>query len=238
MKKISTMRWQEVVQAATAVFLRKGYKRTQMADVTDALGLSAGAIYRYVESKEALFDLVVRMGAGMNLETSTLIAPIATPRPGATLAFLRKALKREGRIAKLEEGLADAKPQSVAAEFEGIVRELYTKTAQFRVGIQLLDRSALDWPELAALWSGTWRANLVDQLGHYLDLRISHRRLAPVPDSKAWARHIVETVAFFALHRHYDPFPTAMSDKVAEDTAVSALVRATCPQNSQEKRNQ
>jgi len=37
----------------------------------------------------------------------------------------------------------------------------------------------------------------------------------------------VETVAFFALHRHYDPFPTAMSETVAEDTVVHALIRAT-----------
>ena len=232
MKKISTTRWLEVVRAATEVFLRKGYKRAQMADVTEALGLSAGAIYRYVESKEALFDLVVRVGAGMNLETRSLIAPIATPRPGATLAFLRTTLKREGRIPKLAQALADSKPEDVAAEFKGIVRELYGKTAQFRVGIQLLDRSSLDWPELAALWSGRWRASLVDQLGRYLDLRISQRRLPPVPDSKPWARYVVETVAFFALHRHYDPFPTAMSDKIAEDTAVSALVRATCAENS------
>src|SRR5215468_9217172 len=151
------------------------------------------------------------------------------------MAFLRKILKRGGRIARLEEGLAGSKPKDVAAEFEGIVRELYTKTSQFRVGIQLLDRSALDWPELAALWSGRWRANLVDQLGRYLDLRISQRCVPPVPDCKPWARYIVETVAFFALHRHYDPFPTAMSDEIAEDTAVSALVRATCAENSRKK---
>src|SRR6516162_5443655 len=147
MKKISVTRWQEVVHAATEVFLHKGYKRTQMADITEALGLSAGAIYRYVESKEALFDLVVRTGAGMNLVTSSLVAPIATPLPGATMAFLQKTLKREGRVAKLEEGLANSKPKDVAAELEGIVRELYGKTAHFRQGIQLLDRSALDWPE-------------------------------------------------------------------------------------------
>jgi len=228
MKRISTTRWAEVIRAATRVFLHKGYKRTQMADITEELGLSAGAIYRYVESKEALFDLVVRVGAGMDMETSSFVAPIATPRPGATMEFLRKTLKREGRIAKLEEGLAGSKPEDVAIEFEGIVRELYRKTAQFRVGIQLLDRSALDWPELAALWSGRWRASLVDQLARYLDLRISRRCMPAVPDSKAWSRFIVETVAFFALHHHYDPFPTAMSEKVAEETAVSALVRATC----------
>jgi hypothetical protein len=145
-------------------------------------------------------------------------------------------VKRQGQIAKLQEALADSKPKDVAAEFEEIVRELYGKTAQFRVGIQLLDRSSLDWPELASLWSGHWRAHLVDQLGRYLELRISQGRMPRVPASKAWARCIIETVAFFALHRHYDPFPTAMSDKVAEDTAISALVRATCVTDSRKRK--
>ncbi len=227
MRRTDTKRWMELVGAATGVFLGKGYKRTQMADITEAMGLSAGAIYRYVESKEALFDLVVRAGAGMELETNALVPPIATPRPGATLAFLRKTLKREGRIASLDSALARAKADDAAGELESIVRELYAKTVQFRVGIKLLDRSALDWPELAALWCGHWRAGLVHQLSRYLDMRISQHLLSPVPDTQAWGRLIVETVAFFALHHHYDPFPTAMSETVAEDTVVHALIRAT-----------
>jgi len=79
-----------------------------------------------------------------------------------------------------------------------------------------------------ALWFGRCRAKLVDQLARYLDLRASQGCVPPVPDSKPWARYIVETAAFFALHRHYDPSPTAMSDKIAENTAVSALVRSRC----------
>jgi AcrR family transcriptional regulator len=227
MRKTSKTRWLELVEAATQVFLNKGYKRAQMSDITDAMGLSAGAIYRYVESKEALFDLVVRAGAGMEVEVSKLTPPIATPRPGATLAYLRETLKREGRIASLHAALARPDVDDVAGEFGGIVRELYAKTMQFRVGVKLLDRSALDWPELAALWSGHWRAGLVNQLSRYLDLRISHRLLSPMPDTKAWGRFVIETVAFFALHRHYDFFPTPMSDAIAEDTAVRALVLAT-----------
>lgn len=227
MRKTDNKRWIELIGAATAVFLSKGYKRTQMADIAGAMGLSAGAIYRYVESKKALFDLVVRAGAGMELEASELAPPIATPRPGATLAFLRKTLKREGRIASLDLALTRTKADAAGGEFESIVRELYRKTSQFRVGIKLLDRSALDWPELAALWCGHWRAGLVSQLSRYLDRRISQQLLSPVPDTKAWARLIVETVAFFALHRHYDPFPTAMSESVAEETVVRALIRAT-----------
>ena len=48
----------------------------------------------------------------------------------------------------------------------------------------------------------------------------------PVPDTTAAARLILETIAFFALHRHYDPDPTAMDDALAEATVVDALVNA------------
>jgi AcrR family transcriptional regulator len=111
-----------------------------MADITDAMELSAGAIYRYAGSKRLLFDLVVRVGAGMEVEVSELTPPIATPSPEATLAFLRKTLKREGRIASLHAAFARPKVEDAASEFESIVRELYAKTMQFRVGIKLLDR--------------------------------------------------------------------------------------------------
>jgi len=217
----------DVLKAATEVFLLKGYRRTQMADITKALGLSDGAIYRYVESKEALFDQVVRVGAGKDLSDDKLVLPLPTPGPGATLAFLRETLKREGRIASLEDALHRPTVEDSAAEFESIIRELYSKTARYSVGIKLLDRSALDWPELAALWSGHWRANLVEQLARYLQLRISHEVFRSVPDPRAWARLILEAVAFFAIHRHYDPHPTPMDEKTAEATVVTALVRAT-----------
>lgn len=227
MMKSNKFRLARVVKAATNVFIQKGYRRTQMADITKALNLSAGAIYRYVESKEALFDQVVRVSAGKELGEANLVLPLPTPRPGATLAFLQATLRREGRITNLECALGRPTVEDPAAEFEAIVRELYSKTARHRVGIKLLDSSALDWPELAALWSGYWRAKLVKQLSRYLQLRILHHALRPVPDAVAWARLIVETVAFFALHRHYDAHPTPVGEKVAEDTVVAALVRAT-----------
>lgn len=226
-KENRDVRLGKLLRAATEVFIEKGYRRTQMADITKALGLSTGAIYRYVESKEALFDQVVRVGAGMELCNSKLVLPLPTPRSGSTLAFLQETLRREGQIASLEHALTRPTVEDSAAELEAIIRELYSRTSRYRVGIKLLDRSALDWPELATLWSGRWRANLVKQLARYLQLRISQDVFHPVPDTRAWARLIIETVAFFALHRYYDPHPTPMDEKVAEDTAVTAIVRAT-----------
>ena len=111
-----------------------------------------------------------------------------------------------------------------SVELESIVRELYRVMARDRQGIKLVERSALDWPELAFIWFGEMRTRLIDQLASYLESRIVRRQLRPVPDAKAAARLIVETCAFFAIHRHEDPFPTPMDEVLAEETVVDALV--------------
>ena len=216
----------KLVEAATRLFIEKGYRRTQMADVTQAMGLSPGAIYRYVESKEALFDLIVRAGAMPEQSFTHLKLPLATPKPGATLRFLRETLQREGRIQKLESALKRDSVDDPRQELEGIIRELYSRLSRHHSGIKLLDTSALDWPQLAELWSGQLRAALVEQLAKYLQQRIDNRLLRPIPSPRAAARLIIETVAFFAMHRHYDPFPTQMDDKTAEDTVEDTLVHA------------
>src|SRR3970282_2162396 len=53
-------RFHDLIEAATAVFLEQGYRRTQMADVAARMGVAKGTVYLYVESKEALFDAVLR----------------------------------------------------------------------------------------------------------------------------------------------------------------------------------
>ena len=59
-RRIPPDRFQEMIAAATGVFIAQGYRRTQMVDVAQAMGVAKGTVYLYVESKEALFDAVVR----------------------------------------------------------------------------------------------------------------------------------------------------------------------------------
>lgn len=45
----------EILQAAAAVFKRKGYDQTSMQDVIDETGMSRGGVYLYFTGKEELF---------------------------------------------------------------------------------------------------------------------------------------------------------------------------------------
>ena len=52
---------QDILDAATRLFVEKGYEKTTIQDIVNALdGLSRGAIYHHFRSKEAIIDGVVR----------------------------------------------------------------------------------------------------------------------------------------------------------------------------------
>jgi len=53
----------EILKIATAMFLERGYEAGAMSEVARRLGGSKGTLYRYFDSKQALFAAVVREGA-------------------------------------------------------------------------------------------------------------------------------------------------------------------------------
>lgn len=219
-------RLSDFVAAATEILIEKGYRRTKMADVTRSMGLSEGSIYRYFESKKALFDLVLRVAADPDAPLVARELPVPTPPPGATLEFVRRSVADHARMRALERALGDEPAADAVAELRGIVEELFTKIARFRVGVRIIDRSALDWPELAEFWFGETRTGLVEMLAVYLDDRMRRGLLRPVPDATAAARLILELNAYFAMHRHWDPVPTPIDEPTARRTLVDNVVHA------------
>lgn len=47
-------RWQEILDTAAELFATRGYDRTSMADIGDAVGLGKGGLYHYVTTKDDL----------------------------------------------------------------------------------------------------------------------------------------------------------------------------------------
>src|SRR6185369_14017595 len=91
-------RFDQLVARATDVFIEQGYRRTQMADVAAAMGIAKGTLYLYVESKEALFDLVCRFADAEPPIPRPATLPVPTPKPGATLEYVAARLAEENRV--------------------------------------------------------------------------------------------------------------------------------------------
>jgi AcrR family transcriptional regulator len=217
-------RFNELVEAATQVFITQGYRRTQMADVAKAMGLAKGTLYGYVESKAALFDAALRYGDHPGPIAPPARFPIPTPEEGATLQFVEKRVQQEAQLENLDRALREHRAASPRQELESIVRELYGRLSRNRVGIKLVDRCAADHPALAAVWFRVGRLGLLEPLTRYLEMRARGGQLRPLPDLALAARVLLETIVLWAVHRHWDPAPQALDEAAVEETLVRFLV--------------
>ncbi|MDX2169266.1 MAG: TetR/AcrR family transcriptional regulator [Deltaproteobacteria bacterium] len=222
-----------LIEVATEVFIRLGYRRTQMSDVAEALGVAKGTLYLAVESKEALFDLVVRHADAAHPPVPARL-PVPTPARGATLAWVEERVGAVVIGPALAAALRAAPPRDARRELRGIVRELYATMSTQRVAIKLIDRCAADYPELAQVWVRAGRTTQLAALCRYLESRIAAGALAAVPDVPIAARIIIETLTTWAVHRHWDRAPQPMAEAHVLVSVEMFLVEALRPRRRRE----
>lgn len=217
-------RFAHLVDVATRTFVARGYRLTQMADVADALGLAKGTLYGYVESKEALFDAAVRFADGHGALPTAL--PIPTPAPGSSIEYVRARLLADA--AELERASSRRSPPLDRAtdELSSILGGLYQRMRTNRRALKLVDRCAVDYPELAAVWFEAGRRAHLTLIEDYLRRRIAAGRLRAVPDVAITARIVLETVAAWTIHVPWDPAPQPFFEPDLERAVLDHLVHA------------
>lgn len=225
-RRVPDSRFQDLIDAATGVFIAQGYRRTQMRDIAEAMGLAKGTVYLYVESKDALFDIVLRSADAPRPIPLPPSLPVRPPARGRTLQWLKQRLTEQPASPTLVVALRRHRGVWDAAELTRILGEIYEAMARNRTGIKLVDRCAVEYPELAKVWFTQGREALLVQLTQYLERGIRAGRLRPVPNPIVAARLIIETLVFWAVHRHWDPSPQPFDTRVAQDTVVQMLVGA------------
>jgi AcrR family transcriptional regulator len=215
----------DVAGAAARAFGRLGYRRTQMAAVAAAAGLSSGAVYTYVESKEALFHLVFLFGFG---EIGNVLPdlPIATPPFDGTLQLIRRGLRKALLTPRLRAAMNENAPNNARDELAAIIEERYAAMEQVWPMLAVIERSAVDLPALDAFYFQQGRRGYLGQLTRYLERRARGGHLRPLPDAAIAARMMTETIVWFAWHRREDRDASLYDDDQARKTVVELLCNA------------
>jgi AcrR family transcriptional regulator len=201
-----------------------------MADIAREMGVSPGSLYNYVESKEALFAWLVEHGGEPGRVAAPPRLPLPSPGPGELEARLRERLDAGFRIARLDAALARRRVVDARAELDGILREFWELVARTRGPIAVVERSALDLPELFAIWFAGARRAFFGRFADYVGRRASSGHFRPVADPAVAARLLVEGVVFFARHRHGDPDPGLLpGDDAVREVVIPMLVAGLIP---------
>ena len=155
--KDPTERRQEILDTALKLFWEKGYEKTSMTEIAQAMQVAQGLCYRYFPSKEALFQTAVDQYAQRQVDQ---IASVLR-KPGLTLVQVVEQMPtfleteaEDSAIAKLCHGPESEKlhgPLSMAicAKLQPLVQQLLEK-ANERGEVQIAD------PETGRLFLCLW----------------------------------------------------------------------------------
>ncbi len=224
-RQIPEHRFNELVDAATEVFIARGYRLTQMSDIAEAVGVAKGTLYGYVESKQALFYLCLLHADRKAPLKSPAVLPVPTPRPGELAAGIKQRLADRSIPRALSEALEQDLAEDPRSELEAVVRELYATLERFHRSIKLIDRS-VDHPELGNLWQTAGRDAPRAALVRYLDKRMQAGQLRQVANVRLAARMIIEVATTWAIHIKWDRSPEDFDPDEARENAIDFLVHA------------
>jgi hypothetical protein len=169
-----------------------------------------------------------------------LHAALAAAEPSSSASPLRfgnAEMIREARdfvaaevpFGALAEALRTADSGDPSGELQLIMRELFALEEQTAKAADMIERSSRELPELADLLNAGLRRPVLDALTKYLDSRAETGKLRATPDTAATARLVLETLTWFARHRHSDPYGAAIPPDLARETAIDALLHALVP---------
>ena len=149
--------------------------------------------------------------------------PVRTPPEEATLRYVADTAGA-GEVHGRHRGCGDAAGvRDVDRELEGLLGASTPTMARHRTGIKLVDRCAADYPELARLWFAQGREAVVAAFRATWRPGAGRDSSPPIPDVAVAARLVVETIVFWAVHRHWDPAPQPVEERAAEASVVQLL---------------
>jgi AcrR family transcriptional regulator len=223
-RKNSRDRLSALAEAATVVFGRQGYRRTRTAQVAAEAGMSSGSVFTYVASKEALFYLVFSHGFGAQDEANPDL-PIATPGAGETVTLISQHLRKVATPC-LTAALGNRNPDDPRAELQGIIEERYDMLEALWPLLAVIERSAVDFPDLEEFYFRRVRVRYHDRLAKYLEQRAADAQLRRTSDPTLTARIVDESVTWFAWKRHEGRDARQFDDDLARKSVVDFVCSA------------
>ncbi len=150
-------------------------------------------------------------------------------RPGETLAVIEEGLAQV-QMPRIRAALVAEQPDDVAQELREIVEERYALLDHYWPLIAVIERCAVEMPDLEVAWFDLARAGTFEELGVYLKRRMAKGLLRSMPDAAVAARVVTESLSWFAWHRREGRDSTLYDDDAVRRTVVEFVCAALVPE--------
>ncbi|MHB8061317.1 MAG: helix-turn-helix domain-containing protein [Ruminiclostridium sp.] len=210
-----------IFNAASHLFINKGYARTQIKDIAKEIGLSTGMLYVYFTGKRDILSFILKGTIKPTFITQEFELPI-----------------RSEIFASLDDEIMDAfenNTKEFAAHLGGItdypmeqmLSDAFDVISKYGIGCLLIEKNPDDLGKLTGYYK-EYRRKFYDQVLSYIKLYMEKGTFRKVEHPQYCTRLIIETLSWWGMHIMNDAFELQkdIPSDVAKNVCIDNLLHA------------
>jgi len=214
-------RMELIFDAASHLFINKGYARTQMKDIAKEIGLSTGMLYVYFTGKRDILSFLLKGTITPTFVTQEFELPICSVRFDSLDNEIMAAFEQNTNAfsAHLDDITNYPLEQMLSDAFDVI--------SKYGIGCLLIEKNQDDLGKLTDYYK-EYRQKFYDQVLSYITKYMQNGTFRPVELPQYVARLIVETLSWWGMHISNDAFEIQknISVEMAKSVCMDNLVHA------------
>lgn len=198
-----TQRINSITEAATSLFLRQGYSKTQISHIAKAVGVSVGTIYHDFVGKKEIMHYILKCTIQPEFAGKMLETPISD----------ENFVGLEQEIVQVLEESAEQFEKPLLNDLEGYTFELlisdsFDLLSRYAAGCLFIEKNQYDFPFLAKHYKA-YRKKFLSTMTEYLKAFMERRIIRKIDNIELTTILIVETLSWWAMDIRYTSFETS-----------------------------
>lgn len=205
-------RLSEIYEAASNLFINKGYSRTQMKDIAKDINLSTGMLYMYFTGKKDLLNFTLKA----TIEPNILNALTEFPIDGKQLEDIESEIR--GTLQLHAESFSRGFDEN-KLKFEEMLSYTFDLISQYGKGLLIIEKNPDDVGQIFKDYI-KYRETFFDQMLKYIKYYQSQGSCRKLEYPESSTILIIETISWWAMHLRNDTFSPQKNISVEEAKAV------------------
>lgn len=188
-----------IYDAASHLFINKGYSRTQMKDIAKEIGLSTGMLYVYFTGKRDILNFILKGTIDQTFITQEFELPV-----------------RSEIFDSLDNEIMDAFDENTKAfsshldniskyPLEQMLSDAFDVISKYGIGCLLIEKNSDDLGNLTAYYK-EYRQNFYSQVLSYITQYMQNETFRQVKHPQYITRLIIETLSWWGMHITNDAY--------------------------------
>lgn len=214
-------RMNSIYDAASHLFINKGYARTQMKDIAKEIGLSTGMLYVYFTGKREILSFLLKGTIEPAFVTQEFELPIQSGLFESLDNEIMEAFEQNAK--RFSAHLDDIANYPL----EQMLSDAFDVISKYGVGCLLIEKNPDDFKKLTAYYK-EYRQKFYTQVLSYITQYIQNGSFRQVEHPQYIARLIIETLSWWGMHISNDAYeiqkdiPVATAKSICLDNLLHA----------------